>query len=117
MANEYSVSYLSGVGRYVAVYTDRGLSDRIMARAAPAPWGPWSAPTALYRCPDVRRDRRIFCYGAKAHPEQTTGDELIVSYVANSFDFWHVAKDARLYWPRFVQVRWAGDRPGSRVGE
>lgn len=105
MASDCSVTYLPGRRQYVLVYTERGLSERILARTAPQPWGPWSEPVTAYQCPETGWDRRIFCYNAKAHESLSAGDELVVSYVANSFDFWQVAADARLYWPRFVRVR------------
>ncbi|MEW6262829.1 MAG: DUF4185 domain-containing protein [Thermodesulfobacteriota bacterium] len=105
MASDGSVSYLPDRHQFVLVYTDGGLSDRILARSAPRPWGPWSEPVTVYRCPESGWDRRIYCYNAKAHSALGTRDELVVSYVANSFEFWHVASDARLYWPRFVRVR------------
>ena len=104
MGSELSVSYLADFKRYVLVYTEGGLSPRILARTAAAPWGPWSAATTLYQCPESGWDKKIFCYAAKAHPSLAAGDELVVSYVANSFDFWQVVADARLYWPRFVRV-------------
>ncbi len=106
MGNDYSVSFRVGLKRYVAVYTHMGMSDQIMARAAETPWGPWSSPIVIYRCPEMKWDKRVFCYGARAHDAESSGDEILVNYVANSFDFWHVAQDARLYWPRFVRVRW-----------
>jgi hypothetical protein len=106
MASEGSVSYLPDVKQYVLVYTDGGLSERILARTAPGPTGPWSAPAVLYRCPEAGRDKRIFCYGAKAHPTLARGNELVVSYVANSFDFWQVAADATIYLPRFILVKY-----------
>lgn len=105
MASDCSVTYLAESRQFVLVYTERGISERILARTAPEPWGPWSEPVTVYRCPEVGWDRRIFCYNAKAHGSLASRDELVVSYVANSFDFWHVATDARLYWPRFVRVR------------
>jgi hypothetical protein len=104
-ASEYSVTPF-GKG-YLAVYTERGLSPRIMGRTADRPWGPWSAPAVLYECPEMGRDRKVFCYGAKAQPALSSGREVVVSYVVNSFDFWQVARDARLYWPRFVRVQLA----------
>jgi hypothetical protein len=106
MASEGSVSYLPDMKQYVLVYTDGGLSDRILARTAPAPVGPWSAPTVIYRCPEPGRDRKLFCYGAKAHPTLAHGDELVVSYVANSFDLWQVAADATVYLSRFIRVKY-----------
>jgi hypothetical protein len=105
VASECSVSYLAEFRRYVLVYTEGGMSARIFARTAPAPWGPWSAATVLYRCPEASWDTKIFCYGAKAHASLSARDELVVSYIANSFDFWQVAADARIYWPRFVRVK------------
>jgi endo-beta-N-acetylglucosaminidase D len=53
------------------------------------------------------RDKNIFCYAAKAHPSQGTSEEMLISYVANSFDFWQVVGDASLYWPRFIRVQLA----------
>jgi hypothetical protein len=105
LANDYSVSYHRTFGCYVLVYTENGLSPRILCRTAKAPWGPWSPATLVYECPEASRDKKIFCYAAKAHPELAKADELVISYVANSFDFWHVAADARLYWPKFIRVK------------
>lgn len=102
MACEYSVTPVGN--RYVAVYTERGLSPRILGRTAEHPWGPWSAPAVLYECPEMGRDKKLFTYAAKAHADLSSDRELVVSYVVNSFDFWQVARDAKLYWPRFVRV-------------
>jgi hypothetical protein len=105
LATEYSVTPFGK--RYLAVYTERGLSPRIIGRTADRPWGPWSAPAVLYECPEMSRDKKVFCYAAKAHPALSSGRDLVVSYVVNSFDFWQVAREAKLYWPRFVRVRLA----------
>jgi hypothetical protein len=105
LANDYSVSCHRVFGCYVLVYTENGLSPRILCRTAKAPWGPWSASSLAYECPEAAWDKRIFCYAAKAHPELAKADELVISYVANSFDFWQVAADARLYWPKFIRVK------------
>jgi hypothetical protein len=105
VASEYSVSFQAALNRYVLVYTDGGMSEHIVVRYAPHPCGPWSAPTRVYRCPEMNWDPRIFCYAAKAHPELARNpDELIVTYVANSTDFALLESDARLYRPRFLRV-------------
>jgi hypothetical protein len=115
MASEGSVTILPDRQRYVLVYTEGGLSKRILARSSPQPCGPWSEPVTVYQCPEAGWDRRIFCYAAKAHGTLSNGDDLVVSYVANSFDFWHVAADARLYWPKFIQTHLTfRDRDGDR---
>jgi hypothetical protein len=105
MASECSVTYLAHFQQYVLVYTEGGLSARILARTAPSPEGPWSTSTILYCCPEAGWGKKIFCYGAKAHTWSAASDELVVSYVANSFDFWQVAADARIYFPRFIRVK------------
>jgi hypothetical protein len=115
MASECSVSFLPKLGQYVLVFTDRGLSAKIQARTASTPWGTWSAPTTVYQCPEMGRDKNIFCYAAKAHSSLGTSDEMIISYVANSFSFWQVANDAGLYWPRFIRVQLALGEKQERI--
>jgi hypothetical protein len=104
LAVEYSVTHLPGLKRYAAVYTELGLSDRIVARFAESPEGPWSEAVLLYKCPEMKRDKKVFSYAAKAHPHLADGNELVVSYVVNSFELGPVINDASLYWPTFVRV-------------
>lgn len=106
MANEFSVSYLPAMGKYIVIYTENGFSKNIAMRFAPQPWGPWSAPRRIYACPEADRGRDVFCYAAKGHPDLSSApNEIIVTYVASSLDFAQVAADATLYRPRFLRVR------------
>lgn len=105
LASEFSVSYLPGLKRYALVYTENGLSARIVGRFATSPEGPWSDPVLLYTCPEMKADKKVFSYAAKAHPHLAAGDELVISYVVNSFDLGPVINNAALYWPTFVRVR------------
>jgi hypothetical protein len=106
VGNDYSVTYHRRLKCYVLVSTENGLSPNIMARTAPAPWGPWSLPAVVYKCPEAGWNKNVFCYGGRAHPELARDDdELVINYVANSFDFWQLARDARLYWPRFIVAK------------
>jgi hypothetical protein len=105
LASDGSVTYLPDRKQFILVYTQGGLSKKILARAAKNPWGPWSDPTTIYECPEMAKDKRLFCYNAKAHATLSSGNELVVSYVTNSTDFWQVAADASLYWPKFVRVK------------
>jgi hypothetical protein len=106
MASEYSVSWLPASRRFVLICTENGLSEKIVARTATEPWGPWSAAAVVYRCPEAKWGKGIFCYAAKAHPKLSSKpDELIVTYAANAFEIAQVLNDARLYWPRFVRVK------------
>ncbi len=104
-ATEYSVSYHPVIKKYVTIYTENGMSRNIMMRLAPTPVGPWSPARRIYRCPECDWHRTYFCYAAKAHPEISGKDELIVTYVCNSTDFWQMAKDARIYRPRFLRIK------------
>ena len=108
---ELSVSCLPGFRRYVLVYTENGLSDKIMLRWAASPVGPWSEAQTIYRTPEMSWDSSYFCYAAKGHPELARQeDELIVSYVCNANDFWKMAGDARIYRPKFVRVKFRWER-------
>lgn len=81
-------------------------------RTAPALTGPWSAPVMVYRPPESDA-ARPFVYAAKAHAElagPNTGD-LVVTYVANSFDpddLFTKHGERHLYWPRSILVRTGG---------
>ena len=99
MASECSVSFLPKLGKYVLVYTERRVVTQDSSVRRAKPWGEWSAATTIYhRCPEMGRDKNIFCYAArKAHPELRAEDELVISYVASSFDFWQVAGDVRVF--------------------
>lgn len=108
-AGEFSVSFQPGLGRYVMIFTEGGLSEHIALRVAPRPEGPWGAPLRVYRCPEAGWDPKIFCYAAKGHPEIEAGvGELIVTYVVNATDFALLESDARLYRPRFIKIAFEG---------
>jgi len=104
-ATEYSISYQAELKKYVAIYTENGLSRHVLMRTASAPVGPWSRPQKVFECPEAGWDKTYFCYAAKGHPEISGENELIVTYVCNSMDFWAMAKDARIYRPRFLRIK------------
>jgi hypothetical protein len=106
-ATEYSVCYEPSIKQYVSVYTQNGMSRNIMMRFSPAPVGPWSKAQKVYECPEVEWHKTYFCYAAKAHPEISKKGELVITYVCNSTDFWQMAKDARIYRPRFLRMKFA----------
>ncbi|HEY7315537.1 MAG TPA: DUF4185 domain-containing protein [Gemmataceae bacterium] len=107
LATEFSVSRLPGARGYVAAYTENGLGDRIVARFSKTPDGPWSAPVLLFKCPDMARDKGVFCYAAKAHPWAVKGDELLVSYCVNTWEFARLFRAEKMYRPKFVRVKLA----------
>ncbi len=104
-APEYTVNYQPCLKKYVTIYTENGMSKNILMRTSPTPTGPWSKPQKLYECPEQNWHKTYFCYEAKAHPELSAPNELTLTYVCNSMDFWQMAKDARIYRPRFVRIK------------
>lgn len=103
-ANEFSVFYVPKLRKYVAVHTLDGISPDIVFRTARTPVGPWSAPQTVFRCPEAEWEPNIVCYAAKGHASLSGPENIVISYVASSTDFWQIATDARLYRPRFVRI-------------
>lgn len=104
-APEFSVTSQPAAGDFVAVYTESGLSRRILLRRAPTPVGPWGAPQTIYECPEAARDPKNYCYAAKGHQDLSpVPGELLVTYAAQG------SEDARLYFPHFVSVRFVAGR-------
>lgn len=89
---------------FVAVYSAPFLSPDILLRRSPRPEGPWGPAEVVYRCPDAAWKKGYFCYAAKAHPEISGDEALLLSYACNSFDFGDLFGDLRVYWPRFVRL-------------
>jgi hypothetical protein len=105
IATEYSVSYQPKLAQYVVIYTENGMSENILMRLSPTPVGPWSQAYKVYQCPESKWHKTYFCYAAKGHQEISKQDELIVTYVCNSTDFWQMVRDSRIYWPRCLRIK------------
>lgn len=100
MPNELSVSYNRYLGSYLAVHSYL-LSGDIVARTAPAPWGPWSDPVRLWQVRPERRQPLPYpplVYAGKEHPElsRENGRILYVTYV-----------EFEEYFPHLLEVRLA----------
>lgn len=104
---EFSVSFLSNLRRWVMVYSPTTLAPEIRIRWASSPTGAWSEPQTVYHCPDVQLAKHVLCYAAKAHPELSAPNKLLVTYATNSFEWSEVLNDARLYVPRFVRLQFS----------
>lgn len=88
-------------GELLYVGTDHGgMGPAIIARAASRPEGPWSEPHPIFEAPEHQGD--VFAYNAKAHPEQSSPNRLLISYNVNTSDLRKVVTEADLYRPRFL---------------
>jgi hypothetical protein len=91
--SELSVRYHPDDKKWIAVYMSVGNNgDKLLFQAADKPEGPWSEPKALIESiPEVdpkstKYDKNNFCYAGKEHMEFMRGNDLIVTYVCNSFE-------------------------------
>jgi hypothetical protein len=105
-ATELSVTFVPALGRYVAVHSSGYGRCTIVVRTAPAPEGPWTPPTPVYRPPESDLPGAVV-YAAKGHPSLRGGD-LVLTYATNTRDPEAVVATPELYYPRFVRMRLAG---------
>ena len=104
VSNELSVTPLSD-GRYLLVFQVMGLSDKVGIRIGDSPVGPFGEIKEIWRTPEA--DQGLFCYNAKAHPNLSKPGELLISYNTITLDFWNdIQKDAHIYRPRFIRLKW-----------
>jgi len=106
LTTEFSVTRIGTkeAPRWVLIHSEPALGERIFARTARSPYGPWSARKEVYHVPGIDKEKKHFTYAAKAHPELSRPDELLVSYVVNSFDFGEGLTNAGIYRPRFIRM-------------
>lgn len=104
VSNELSVTPLPD-GRYALIFQVLGLSDKVGLRIGDSPVGPFGEIREIWRTPEA--DEGLFCYNAKAHPNLSKPGELLISYNTITLDFWNdIQKNAHIYRPRFVRLKW-----------
>jgi hypothetical protein len=105
VTNELSAARMPGSRSvWIMVHSEPPLGPKIFVRTASRPEGPWSVAKAVYRAPEVDRDKSYFAYAAKGHSELSRPNELLISYLVNAHDFGAMAKDASIYRPRFIRL-------------
>ncbi len=102
---ESSLHYSPQLKRYIAL-TQRAFQPDICIVSAPSITGPWSEPQKVYTIPELAGKKDCHAYAMKAHPELAASeDELVITYVVNTTDFWGLFTDLEIYYPRFVRVK------------
>lgn len=105
VSNELSVTP-TGDGRYLLTFTVLGISDKIGIQVGESPVGPFGEIHEVYTCPEYA-EKGLFPYNAKAHYHLSKPGELLVSYNTITINFWEdIQKDASIYHPRFVRVKY-----------
>lgn len=97
-------------GRYLFIYSDANIGNRISCRIGDTPAGPFSESMLLYEIRESENIRRfggqkIYTYNAKAHYHISSEDSLLISYNVNSQDFESHLKNAEIYRPRFLRLK------------
>lgn len=108
---ETSIQYFREWNQYVCLTHSWGKPE-IMLVSAPALTGPWSKPMVIYSVPEMVHNKNYVLTAVKAHPElATSGDEIVLTYVINTTDFFSLFSNPNIYYPRFVRVRlrWRGN--------
>ena len=105
LSNELSVTPTED-GRYLLTFTVLGISDKIGIRVGESPVGPFGEINEVYTCPEYA-EKGLFPYNAKAHYHLSKPGELLISYNTITFNFWEdIQKDATIYHPRFIKVKY-----------
>jgi hypothetical protein len=106
-APEFSVRFDAGSQNWIAVYSKNGMSKDIMMRYAKNITGPWSNERVIAQCAEMQWSKNYYGYEAKqtAPLKGDKTDNLTITYLINSFSFWDVAKDIRIYEPQVIKVK------------
>ncbi|MEO6923504.1 MAG: hypothetical protein ABI142_06740, partial [Bryocella sp.] len=54
--------------------------------------------------PGPDRDKNVFCYAAKEHPEFEGAHDLLFTYVCNTMDVPSLATNLKIYFPQVVRI-------------
>jgi hypothetical protein len=108
--SELSIRYHPDLKQWVAIILDPtfGFSDKVLLRTASTLTGPWSDGEVVYHIPEMlpspTRDKNVFCYAAKEHPELEAHGQLVFTYVCNTMDVPSLVTNQKIYFPQVVSV-------------
>jgi len=108
--SELSIRYHADLKRWVAIILDPtdGFSDKVLLRTAPDLTGPWSTGEVIYHIPEMQpsitRDKNVFCYAAKEHPEFEAPGQVVFTYVCNTMDVPSLVTNQHIYFPQVVRI-------------
>ncbi|WP_263366491.1 DUF4185 domain-containing protein [Edaphobacter bradus] len=106
---ELSIRYHSELKEWLAVMVEpNGFSDKVLLRTAPDLTGPWTEGQVVYHMPEMlpgpSRDKNVFCYAGKEHPELEDGRKLLFTYVCNTMDVPSLVTNRKIYHPQVVLI-------------
>jgi hypothetical protein len=113
VSNEYSVTRLSTGYVLITQDTTELLGPHVVAYFSCSPTGPFTNKTPVYTTPETGAtgsygNPNVYTYNPHAHPELSSGNQLLISYNVNTFNIDDLWADASIYRPRFVVATFAG---------
>jgi hypothetical protein len=107
-STELSIRYHRETKKWLAVMVDPAwFSDKVVLSMASDLTGPWSEPRVIYQMPEMQagsgKNKNIFCYAAKEHPELEIGSDLLFTYVCNSLDAPELMSRKDIYYPKVIR--------------
>ncbi|GIG68854.1 DUF4185 domain-containing protein [Phytomonospora endophytica] len=106
VSNEFSVTRFQGRFTIVTGDATEALSAKIVMYRSDDIEGPYTGKTTLYTTPETSGN--VFTYNAKAHPQLSGKDRLLITYNVNSFRSADLYDNVDNYRPRYVDVRVRG---------
>ncbi|MCD0447494.1 DUF4185 domain-containing protein [Glycomyces sp. A-F 0318] len=106
VSNEFSVSRHQGRFTLVTGDATEALSAKIVMYRSDDLTGPYTGKTVLYETPETGGN--VFTYNAKAHPNLSDGNRLLITYNVNSFEGDDLYEEVDNYRPRYIDVRFRG---------
>ncbi|RJP73409.1 MAG: DUF4185 domain-containing protein [Ignavibacteriales bacterium] len=100
ISQEFSVTPLTN-GKFLLVFQT---GNSVALLEGESPLGPFGITQTIYNCPEVLIDPDIFIYNAKAHPNLSGKEKLLISYNVNSYSFTDHFVNADIYRPRFIYL-------------
>lgn len=108
-STELSIRYNRASQQWRAILFEPTMfSAKMILRTAPTLTGPWSEGTLLYTVPEMQpgpqRDKNVFCYAGKEHPEfESAKNEVVATYVCNTMDVPGLVSNLGIYHPIVVR--------------
>ncbi len=107
ISQEFSVTPLPD-GKFLLTFQ---IGNQVAVRIGESPVGPFDIYRKVWDCPEVRQNKDIFVYNAKAHPHLSPPGKLLISYNVNSSNFGDLFRNANIYRPRFITIDISSHNP------
>lgn len=109
LSTEFSISpILNGrhKGKVLAVFTYDTNTPYVAISMGKSLVGPFEKPQIVYKTPEQELFKSTtYTYNAKAHPQLSESDNILVTYNTNTYNFEHNMSNCDVYGPRFLRLK------------